>query len=49
MGGLPFLGVNGISIVGHGGSSPLAVKNMIQVALDCIEHSMNEKIIASLN
>lgn len=49
VGGLPFLGVNGISIVGHGGSSPLAVKNMIQVALDCIEHSMNEKIIASLN
>ena len=49
VGGLPFLGVNGISIVGHGGSSPLALKNMIQVALDCIEHSMNEKIIASLN
>ena len=49
VGGLPFLGVNGISIVGHGGSSPLAIKNMIQVALDCIEHSMNEKIIASLN
>lgn len=30
VGGLPFLGVNGVSIVGHGGSSALAIKNMIK-------------------
>lgn len=29
VGGVPFLGVDGVSMVGHGGSSPLAVKNMI--------------------
>ncbi|MBN2572833.1 MAG: phosphate acyltransferase PlsX [Ignavibacteriales bacterium] len=28
-GGVPLLGVNGISIIGHGKSSPLAVQNMI--------------------
>ena len=28
-GGVPLLGVNGISIIGHGSSSPLAMKNMI--------------------
>jgi phosphate acyltransferase len=49
VGGLPFLGVNGTSIVGHGGSSPTAIKNMIKVAMDCVEHSINDKIIASIN
>ena len=28
LGGLPLLGVDGISIIGHGSSSPLAIKNM---------------------
>jgi len=28
-GGVPLLGINGISIIGHGSSSPLAIKNMI--------------------
>ena len=28
-GGLPLLGLNGISIVGHGSSTPLAIKNMV--------------------
>ena len=49
VGGLPFLGVNGTSVVGHGGSSPMAIKNMIKVAMDCVEHSINDKIIASIN
>lgn len=48
VGGLPFLGVNGTSVVGHGGSSPTAIKNMIKVAMDCVEHSINDKIIASI-
>ncbi len=29
LGGVPLLGVNGVSFVGHGRSTPLAVKNMI--------------------
>ncbi len=49
VGGLPFLGVNGVSIVGHGGSSALAIKNMIKSAVNCIESDINGKIVASLN
>lgn len=37
-GGVPLLGLNGISIIGHGSSSPLAIKNMILRAKE-----MNEK------
>jgi glycerol-3-phosphate acyltransferase PlsX len=49
VGGIPFLGVNGVSIVGHGGSSPLAIKNMIKSAVRTVEHDVNGKIVASLN
>lgn len=49
VGGIPFLGVNGVSIVGHGGSSPLAIKNMIKSAVQTVEHDVNGKIVASLN
>jgi len=28
-GGVPLLGVNGVSIIGHGKSTPLAIKNML--------------------
>ncbi|MFY0684613.1 MAG: phosphate acyltransferase PlsX [Balneola sp.] len=49
VGGVPFLGVNGVSVVGHGGSSPLAIKNMIKSAVSCIENDVNGKIVASLN
>jgi len=49
VGGLPFLGVNGVSIVGHGGSSAVAVKNMIKSAVNCVNGDINGKIVASLN
>jgi glycerol-3-phosphate acyltransferase PlsX len=49
IGGVPFLGVDGLTMVGHGSSTPLAVKNMILNAVKCIEHNINEKIVASLN
>lgn len=49
VGGIPFLGVNGVSIVGHGGSSPLAIKNMIKSAINCVQNDVNGKIVASLN
>lgn len=48
VGGIPFLGVNGVSIVGHGGSSPLAIKNMIKAAVSCVSNDVNGKIVASL-
>lgn len=49
VGGIPFLGVNGVSLVGHGGSSPEAIKNMITKAVQTIENDVNGKIVASLN
>jgi glycerol-3-phosphate acyltransferase PlsX len=48
VGGVPFLGVNGISMVGHGGSSAEAVKNMILNAVKMAETDINSKIIASV-
>ncbi|NTV97957.1 MAG: phosphate acyltransferase PlsX [Chlorobiaceae bacterium] len=43
-GGVPFLGVDGISIVGHGRSSSRAIKNMIYMAEHMIEKKVNEHI-----
>ena len=43
-GGVPFLGVDGISIVGHGRSSSRAIKNMIYMAEHMIEKRVNEHI-----
>lgn len=48
VGGVPFLGVDGVSMVGHGSSSPLAIKNMILNAVKCVDHNINQKIVASL-
>ena len=48
VGGVPFLGVDGVSMVGHGSSSPLAIKNMILNAAKCVDHNINSKIVASL-
>lgn len=43
-GGSPIIGVNGNVIVGHGISSPLAVKNMILLAKKQIESNVVDKI-----
>lgn len=48
IGGVPFLGVNGISMVGHGGSTPVAIKNMIHNAVKMAESDINKKIITSI-
>lgn len=48
VGGVPFLGVDGVSMVGHGGSAPVAIKNMILSAAQCVELGVNEKIVATL-
>jgi glycerol-3-phosphate acyltransferase PlsX len=49
VGGVPFLGVNGVSLVGHGGSTPLAIKNMILNATSMVSHQVNNKIIEYIN
>ena len=43
-GGVPLLGVNGVSIIGHGKSSPIAIKNMIFKAEEMVRKGVNEKI-----
>lgn len=43
-GGSPLLGVNGVCIIGHGSSSPRAVKNMIRVAAEAVKHHVNPHI-----
>ncbi|HUO52921.1 MAG TPA: phosphate acyltransferase PlsX [Gemmatimonadaceae bacterium] len=43
-GGAPLLGVNGISIISHGRSSPRAIKNAVLVAMRAIESRMDEHI-----
>ncbi|MFN3404085.1 MAG: phosphate acyltransferase PlsX [Cytophagaceae bacterium] len=44
VGGSPILGVNGNVIIGHGVSSPKAVKNMLNLAVQLIEAEISEKI-----
>jgi phosphate acyltransferase len=39
-GGMPLLGLNGITIIAHGGASPLAMKNAIRQACESIEHQI---------
>lgn len=48
-GGVPVLGVNGISIVGHGKSTPLAIKNMILRAVELVESELVTKIEQSIS
>jgi glycerol-3-phosphate acyltransferase PlsX len=47
-GGAPLLGVKGITIIGHGRSNALAVKNAIRAAVTASEHRVNEHIQTSL-
>ncbi len=48
-GGVPLLGVNGVSIIGHGKSSPLAIKNMILRADEVVRKEVNKSIETALN
>lgn len=48
-GGVPLLGVKGVVIIGHGSSSPLAIKNMILAALNTIKTNICSKIEVAVN
>ncbi len=48
-GGVPLLGVNGVVIIGHGKSSPLAIKNMVVRATEVIERQINKRIEDALS
>jgi len=48
-GGAPLLGINGVGIVCHGGSSARAIKNAIKLAAVYVENRVLEKMVISLN
>jgi glycerol-3-phosphate acyltransferase PlsX len=51
-GGVPLLGVNGTSLIGHGSSTPKAIKNMILTAKEMIDNQVHTRIaeaFASMN
>mgnify|MGYP001311041333 FL=1 len=43
-GGVPLLGVNGVSIIGHGSSTPKAIMNMILRAKEMLDRQVNTTI-----
>ncbi len=44
VGGAPLLGVNGVAIIGHGRSSPKAIRNAVRVSADLSAQGINEEI-----
>jgi glycerol-3-phosphate acyltransferase PlsX len=48
IGGAPLLGVNGVVIICHGGSPPLAIRNAIEVAAQSVQRRMVEHMAARL-
>jgi glycerol-3-phosphate acyltransferase PlsX len=47
-GGVPILGINGVSIIGHGSSSAKGIKNMILRAVEVAQSRLNLHIEAAL-
>lgn len=47
-GGVPLLGVNGVSIIGHGTSTPKAIRNMILKAEEMARHNIHLRIQEAL-
>ena len=45
VGGSPLLGVNGVCVIGHGNSTPKAVRNGIRVVGEMISHNINDNIV----
>lgn len=47
-GGAPLLGVNGVTIICHGGSSPKAIRNAVRVAVQAVRSDMVADMTAEL-
>lgn len=47
-GGVPLLGVDGITIIGHGSSSPLAIKNMVLKAAEAHRKELLQKLAGAI-
>src|ERR1700678_1875752 len=44
-GGMPLLGVNGLTIIAHGSASPVAIKNALRNACSTVGHQLNPRIV----
>ena len=49
VGGAPLLGVNGVTVIAHGSSSPKAIKNAIRVAADAAKKNLTAQIAGGLH
>jgi glycerol-3-phosphate acyltransferase PlsX len=47
-GGAPLIGLDGVAIIAHGASTPLAIKNAIRQARDAVDQQMNRHIAEAL-
>ena len=47
-GGMPLLGANGVCIIAHGSSSPMAMKNAIRAAAESVQQDLNPHILRKL-
>lgn len=47
-GGALLLGINGITIIAHGSSTPKAIKNAIRVADEALRHEVNQRIVEEI-
>ncbi len=47
-GGAPLLGIEGVCVVSHGGSSPKAIKNALKIAAEFVKCKVNERIRKAL-
>lgn len=47
-GGMPLLGLNGTTIIAHGGASPVAIKNALRMACESLRHELNPHIVAAV-
>lgn len=48
-GGAPLLGIDGISMIGHGRSNAKAVKNAVRAAMKAVRENVVEKIASAIN
>jgi len=47
-GGAPLLGTNGVCIIGHGASSPKAIRNAVRVARESISNQLTHHIVEQI-
>lgn len=47
-GGAPLLGLEGVTIIAHGGSNPKAIKNAIRMARETVTHDVNRHMVKAL-